>query len=132
MKDIYKKKLYKGKLILKEDALQEYCINDFKDLFGDFAINKIKPMIIHIANETAKKTSFAYHNKMKKQGKIAGVPDLMIIYKSKVFFIELKAEDGKTSIEQNYLIECFKYHNIDCFVCKTRNEFIEICKNIIK
>lgn len=131
MKDIYKKNLYKGKLILKEDILQQNCIATFKLVFGDFTLDKTKPMIIHIANETSKQTSIGYHVKMKKQGKVAGIPDLMIISNEKVFFVELKAENGQTSKQQNYLIECFEFHKIQCFVCKTEQEFLNICKKII-
>jgi hypothetical protein len=131
MKDIYKSKLHKGKLILKEDALQEYCISDFKEVFGDFEKDKTKPMIIHIANEAARNTSFGYHKKMKILGKLAGIPDLIIINNGIIFFIELKAEDGKLNSEQIKVIDCIQTHNIQCFLCKTRQEFLAACKKMI-
>ena len=108
--------------------MQERCLNTFKEIYGDFNKDFTKPMIVHIANETSKKTSFAYHNKMKAQGKVAGIPDLMIIGKGKLFFVELKAEDGKTSKEQDYFIKCLNYNEHNCFICKTQEDFMQVCK----
>ena len=49
-----------------------------------------------------------------------------------IFFIELKALDGKTSLAQNYLIDSLSYHGFDCFICKTELEFLEVCEKVFK
>lgn len=136
-KSIYKKNLYKGKLVLKEDVLHSNCVKWFYLQYGDFRIDKDAPMLCHIANETPRSSNkiqmIAYANKMKKLGKIKGIPDFFLRRKDGlVLFIELKAEDSNIKDEQKYI---FDYMNKDlefCKICKTEEEFVNVVNHFLK
>ena len=73
--------------------------------FGDWKDDIESPMLCHIANETPRSSNriqmISYNRKMKRLGKIKGIPDFFIRkYTGEVIFIELKAIDYKIKDEQ--------------------------------
>lgn len=54
---------------------------------------------------------------MKGLGVVAGVPDLIIIHKGKVFGPEIKTEEGKATEVQRATMEAMRRAGAECDVC---------------
>jgi hypothetical protein len=132
----YKIKTYKGQNVVKEDVLHDNCVKWFRMSFGDWQDDNRNPMLCHIANETPRSSNviqmIAYNRKMKRLGKITGIPDFFIRkYTGEVIFIELKAIDNKIKNEQQEIFSYFNAKNKQCFVCQTQDEFEKVCNDFM-
>ena len=89
----------------------------------------------HIPNETSIK-SMGYAMKMKAMGKRKGVPDFIIVLKSKVCFVEMKRqknENGTTASSIDDIDQLHWLHSLNkagnvskmCFGAKEAISFIE-------
>jgi len=79
----------------------------------------------HIAQETFTK-NWGTKMKNKKQGVRKGVPDYIIIVKSKLVFIEMKRKGRSVvSLEQaNWIDKLNKCNNVYAYVCKGADDAI--------
>ena len=80
----------------------------------------------HIPNETFTR-NWGTKMKNKRQGVKRGVPDYLIIVKSKVVFIEMKRK-GRSVIskeQKHWIDQLNKCDNVYAFVCKGADEAIE-------
>ncbi len=91
----------------------------------------------HIPNETSIK-NMGYAMKMKSMGKRAGVPDYIIVTKSKILFVELKRqknENGTTastvSHEQLCWIDNINMAGGHAKICHGANESINFVQSMI-
>jgi ribosomal protein S8 len=75
-----------------------------------------------------RKTAFAIIATMKKQGFVKGFPDLTIIGKSKIIFIELKVKSG--GVKSKEQIDWIDYLKKQGFIAEFAEGFEE-AKNII-
>ena len=69
---------------------------------------------------------------LKDEGLQTGVPDLVLMYNSKAYGIELKTNTGTLSDKQVKIHEAWKKQGIDTFVVRTFEEFKELIENIVK
>lgn len=93
--------------------------------------NKLKFSALPLSTFTK---SWAVKNRNKKMGVRAGVPDMMIIVKNKLVFIEMKRKKtGKISdYQKSWLEELNKCEGVQAFVCYGYEESKKIIDNIIK
>ena len=69
--------------------------------------------------------------RLKAEGLIAGVSDLIFLWQSKTYFIEMKTPKGHqqpNQIEWQHIVEA---QGFDYFVCRSLEEFKEIINNIL-
>ena len=96
--------------------------------------NKGLCFLHHSPNEAIgivdKKVMFQ-QNKFQQMGRKLGFPDLMILCKSNVIFIEFKSKIGKLSINQIDCIEKIHKQNYKVYVVKSFEEFKLIIDNFI-
>ena len=59
-----------------------------------------------------------------------GVPDRIIIYNSKVYFVELKDKNGKLSAMQKKVISDFKGQGVHVYVISSKEEVDEFITEI--
>lgn len=70
--------------------------------------------------------------RLKKEGVLAGVPDLIFLYRGLVYPIEMKTKNGKLGSNQKELHEFWNEHlQCNVFVCRSFDQFKEIINNII-
>ena len=69
---------------------------------------------------------------LKDEGLQTGVPDLVLMYNSKAYGIELKTNTGTLLDKQVRVHDAWKKQGIDTFVVRTFEEFKELIKNIVK
>jgi hypothetical protein len=70
---------------------------------------------------------------MKKEGVLAGVPDILFVYKTKVYAIEMKAPKGRLSQSQKDLHPVWNDHlALDVFICYSLDDFMQAIEKIIK
>lgn len=67
---------------------------------------------------------------LQKQGVVAGVPDLILIYRGKAFGLELKSEKGRTSDSQLKTFPKLRTAGMRIEVARTRNEAVEHIKEM--
>ena len=69
---------------------------------------------------------------LKDEGLQTGVPDLIFMYNSKAYGIELKTNTGTLSPKQVKVHEAWKKQGIDTFIVRSFEEFKELIVNIVK
>ena len=70
--------------------------------------------------------------KFKATGVVAGVSDLIFLYKSKCYLIEMKTEKGTQQKNQKEWETLVKSHGFDYFICRSLEQFQSIINSIIK
>lgn len=66
--------------------------------------------------------------KLKAEGVLAGVADLIIVALNKIVFIEMKKENGRQSESQKHFEEQVKRLGHEYYVCHGFDEFRAVCK----
>ena len=69
--------------------------------------------------------------KLKSTGVVAGVSDLIFLYKGKCYLIEMKTEKGTQQANQKEWEVLVKSHGFDYFICRSLEQFQSIIKSII-
>lgn len=77
----------------KEDRIQAECVKWFIDQFP-----KLRKSLIHVPN--GEKRDKITANKLKAMGVVAGVNDLIFVFRGRVHWIEMKKPTGKPSPKQ--------------------------------
>lgn len=109
----------------KEAALQSQCIKWFRYQCPN-------EIIFAIPNGGSRNIIEA--SNLKRQGVLAGVPDLFLAKSSNGYnglFIEFKYGNGKLTSSQIEVIERLSEHGYKCEVCKSFDSFLNIVKNYI-
>ena len=123
-----------NKIFLKQyctlvENLHLYCVRWFaKQHHSSGAI------LHHSPNENPKgvqKTLIRYNAKMKNLGRKAGFPDIIILYKGKTLFIELKSQTGVLSKVQKLLFKDFQNTGFDVKIVRSLQEFQLIVNQFI-
>lgn len=70
-------------------------------------------------------------NALKASGVVAGIPDLVFLWKGKTYAFELKVEGRRTSNKQDSAIEKWKYHGADCYIIRDQETFKYIFLKIL-
>lgn len=67
---------------------------------------------------------------LKRQGVVAGVSDLILIHKKKIYFIEVKSEKGMQSILQNQFQKYVESQGFNYIIVKSAGCLIDYLKKI--
>lgn len=117
-----KHKVYKPKqLIISEDILNKNCVEWFYIQYGH-----TNAILHHSPNENSKGkrgTLIAYNAKMKRLGRLAGFPDLIIIYQGRILFIEFKSIKGIIRDSQKELFPKFLQNGFIVHIVRTLDAF---------
>lgn len=107
----------------EESIIQRQCVAWFR-LFHP------KSLIFAIPNGGSRHRLEAIN--LKKEGVLAGVPDLQIITQGKTFFIEMKTPKGKQTPTQKEMQNKIQTLGFDYFVCRSFEEFQNIVNKELK
>lgn len=69
--------------------------------------------------------------KLKAEGVVAGVSDLIFFHKRKCYFIEVKTEKGKQQQTQKDFQKHIEKEGAEYFIVRSLDDFIELIDNII-
>lgn len=67
---------------------------------------------------------------LKRQGVVAGIPDLILVYAGKAFGLELKAKNGRISDSQAQTFPKLRDAGMRIEVARSRNEAIQHIKDM--
>lgn len=102
-----------------EQTLQRACVQWFRMQYP-------KGIIHHSPN--GGKRSKVEASIFKGLGVLAGFPDLICIYRGRIVFVELKADNGTLSHNQEDVIERIVDNEFPVYVCFSLDLFIRIIK----
>jgi len=83
----------------RTESTLQMSIHDLLSRCGIFhfaPLNETAMMILKMF-KVPDKTCYAVINYLKKMGLTSGIPDILILHKGTVYFLELKSENGKLS-----------------------------------
>jgi len=103
-----------------ESILQGHCVKWFRYQYPQFIIFAV-PNGGHRHKLTA--------INLKREGALAGIPDLVIILPFKIFFIEMKHDKGKLTDNQKEVIPKIQLLGHTVYVCNNFDLFQEIIRN---
>jgi len=69
--------------------------------------------------------------KLKSTGTVAGVSDLIFLWKGKCYLIEMKTDTGTQQKNQKEWEELVKSHGFEYFICRSLEQFKLIINKII-
>jgi hypothetical protein len=110
-----------NKMKHEESKIQKMCVKWFRLQYPDYVIHHSSNHKLYIQQATNDKLL----------GFTAGYPDLTIILKNKVLFIEVKAPKGKESNKQQEIKTKLKNLGHDYFIVRSFDEFIDIVRTTI-
>lgn len=119
-----------------ENTIQETILrwcqnNNFYTSLVDFDSNKKYNGIVFSVPNGGKRNKLEA-KKMKEQGLLAGVSDLIIIMYNKIFFLELKNSTGKQSEKQKAFQYILSLLGFDCYYLpRSSKEAVDIIKNYL-
>ena len=102
-----------------EHSIQIACVNWFRYQFPRY-------IIFAVPNGGWRNSIVAA--KLKAEGVLAGVADLIIVALNKIVFIEMKKEKGRQSESKKHFEEQVKRLGHEYYVCHSFDEFREVCK----
>lgn len=101
------------------------CVQWFR-----LAYPKLSKLLFAVPNGGSRNKIEAYN--MKKEGVTAGVPDLLFLYNSNLYAIEMKAVKGRLTESQKDLHPIWNEHLVkEVFVCRSFERFQEIIMDIV-
>lgn len=104
-----------------EENLQIVCVRWFKLQYAS------KGYLIHHSPNGGKRNA-REGARFKAMGVLAGYPDLTIIAKNKVFFVEMKSDKGKLTENQSNVHDVLRNNGFFVFVVNSLDGFMDICK----
>lgn len=110
---------------MTEDQIQAKVFQYFHNNYPE-----TRKLLFHVPNGGLRNLREA--SKFKSMGVIAGVPDLLLINKGKLYGIELKTEDGVLSKVQKELHKVWELNGIEVLVTYGLKESIDEITKIIK
>lgn len=105
-----------------EHKLQAECFQHHHNTYPQY-----RGLLFHVNNKAKNKIE---GNKMKAIGTVSGIPDMIYVFKGKVFGIEMKTEYGTVKPAQKVIHEKWAEHNTTVFVCRSFAQFKEIIQEI--
>ncbi len=91
--------------------------------------HQLRRCFFHVMNE-GKKTMYQA-NRDKSLGVVAGIPDYVLIYDSKVYGFELKTETGILSKSQKEVHAAWKNQNVPVYIVRSLEEFKSRLESIL-
>lgn len=108
----------------REDKIQQECVMWFRNYVIKNKINPA-PIIFHVPNQGKNAVE---QIRKKNIGMLAGVSDLVVVFESKILFIEMKDDIGIQSDAQQEFEQKIKLLGFDYHVVRSLEEFQEIVK----
>lgn len=90
---------------------------------------QLRRCFFHVPNGGKRGKIEAVH--MKAIGVVAGIPDLLLIYNSRIFAFEVKSQTGTLSDEQKKVHEAWKKQGVNVVIIRTFEEFKNIIMHIL-
>lgn len=109
---------------MTEDQLQALC---FKTFWNENPT--LRKLLFSVPNGGLRSKREA--QKFKSTGTVAGVSDLIFLYKGKCYLIEMKTEKGTQQKNQKEWESLVKSHGFDYFICRSLEQFQSIIQSII-
>ena len=103
----------------EESRLQRLCVRWFR-------LTQKEALIFAVPNGGSRNIKEA--GILKAEGVLAGVSDLLVMFRDKVLFIEMKTATGRQSKEQKAFAEQVKGLGFAYYLCRTFEEFQKIIK----
>ena len=100
---------------MSEDIIQFQCYVWFHNTFPEK-----RGLFFSVPNGGSRNKKEA--NKLKATGVVAGIPDLIYMYKNG-YGIEIKTEEGTLSEKQKEIHEIWKENGKTVYVCRSLEEF---------
>lgn len=96
----------------------------------DYNYPKEKQRLFHINNNASGYITKRKGAQLKRQGVRAGVSDLILIWKDRVYFIELKTPKGRqTETQKSFQSICLNYgHNY--VIIRSLDQFIDMIEHL--
>ena len=69
--------------------------------------------------------------KLKATGTVAGIPDLLFLWKGRFHAFELKTETGTLSDNQKFVHKVWKFHGVEVRIVRSLEDFQKIFNGII-
>lgn len=107
----------------KESQLQSACVRWFRYQYP-------QNLIFAVPNGGSRNLLEARN--LKTQGVLAGVSDLIVIAPQKVIFIEMKIDKGRQNENQKTFQQKVEKLGFEYVVCRSIEEFMNICKKEIR
>ena len=108
-----------------ESDIQINCVNWFRLQYPE--PNYLIYAIPNGGNRNVKTATW-----LKKEGVRAGMPDLVIHAKNKMFYVEMKAPLGVLQLSQKETHKILKNLCVNVYVCRSFDEFKEIVNDEIR
>lgn len=106
-----------------EARFQQECYTYFHETYKD-----LRGLLIHVPNGMIRRKMDAAI--LRGMGVVAGVPDFLLFFRGKTYFIELKTTTGKlTKIQQEYH-EKLRAQGFEVYVVKKFEEFVKLLNEI--
>lgn len=114
---------------MKESTIQQVIVNYLSRIaaenkFTFFSIPNEGFMRALESHAIQNKMSFQLLSQLKKMGLTPGMPDLCIIKKGKVFFLEVKNEKGRLNNIQKIIIDKLSFCGAKTFVVRSIRDTI--------
>lgn len=103
----------------EEHRIQVACVNWFRYQFQEYLCFAVPNG--GMRNEVVAK-------KLKAEGAMAGVADLIVVAHQRIFFIEMKTPKGKQSPTQVEFEKRVTALGHTYYVCHSIDEFMQVCK----
>ena len=107
-----------------EDRIQQECYLWFHNTYPE-----LRGLLFHPANGGSRNSREGA--KFKSMGVVAGVADLLFIFNSKLFAIELKTDIGKQSLVQKKWESQVKNQGFDYYIVRNLDEFKHLIIKIL-
>lgn len=108
---------------MSEDQIQAHCYQYFHNTYPNQ-----RGLLFSVPNGGFRNKIEAM--KLKATGLVPGIPDIIYLYKSIPFGIEMKTETGITSSEQKNIHAVWKANGIKVYICRSLEQFKEIIDEI--
>ena len=70
-------------------------------------------------------------NKLKSTGVVKGIPDIIFLWKGKMYAIEFKTDKGYVSPDQIKIHELWKINGVDVLIFRDSDKAFDYIKNIV-
>lgn len=109
---------------MSEDRIQQECFLWFHNTYPQY-----RGLLFHPANGGSRNSREGA--KFKSMGVVAGVADLLFIFKNTIWAIELKTETGTQSQKQKEWEDAIWVQGIDYCIVRNLKEFQSVIEKII-
>jgi hypothetical protein len=108
---------------------QEFIIQSNAFAIVSKMFPKTHGLLFHVPNGGSRNVREAAN--LKRTGVVAGIPDMLFLWKGKTYAFEFKSEKGCLSDSQKAVHEQWKEHGVEVQIIRTQFEFVTAIQTII-